>query len=130
MSLEKYLSTRYVRGGRGPNEYDCYGMIRDARVELYGCRLLPLCADAEPGKLSIITRTVNRVAHDFKMIGADPAPGHVAAGWHGKVCVHVGLVVAANGGLRILETDAATGPCLTRLTQFEDRFSKVVYYAD
>lgn len=130
MSLERFLTTRYVEGGRGPNEYDCYGLTRDARVELFGLPLLPECADAKPGLIPVITREVARVARERRMSDASPAPGHVATAWHGRACVHVGVVVWVNGGLRILETDKPTGPCLTRLDQFEGRYSKVVYYAD
>lgn len=130
MNLEQFLSTRYVEGGRGPEAYDCYGLVRAARVALYGARLLPECADAKPGLVPVITREVARVAKDYHMNDAPPAPGHVATAWHGRVCVHVGLVVEANGGLRILETDKPSGPCLTRIGQFESRYSKVVYYAD
>ena len=130
MTLEQFLLTRYVEGGRGPDEYDCYGLVRDARVALFGARLLPVCADAKPGLIPVITREVARVAKDHDMNVAPPAPGHVATAWHGRVCVHVGLVVEANGGLRILETDRPTGPCLTRVAHFEARYSKVVYYAD
>ncbi len=130
MTVEHFLLTRYAEGGRGPKDYDCYGLVRDARVALYGARLLPECADARPGLIPVITREVARVAREHHMNDVPPAPGHVATAWHGRVCVHVGLVVDVNGGLRILETDKPTGPCLTRVEQFEARYSRVVYYAD
>lgn len=131
MTLEKFLLTRYVEGGRGPVDYDCWGMTRDAKHALFGGRLMPTCADAAPGLLPVITRTVERVAADFGMRQErQPSAGMVATAWMGRVCVHVGLVVGANGGIRILETDKPTGPCLTRVAQFEARYSKVVYYAD
>jgi hypothetical protein len=130
MSLGHFLSTVYVRGARGPHEYDCWGLTRAARTALYGLPLLPECPDALPGMIPVITREVARVVQECGMKKDGPYPGHVATAWHGRVCVHVGLVVSANGGLRILETDAPTGPCLTRIPQFESRYSKVIYYAD
>jgi len=132
MSLQRYLATRYVAGGRGPTEFDCWGLTRVARVELFGGVMLPSCADAKPGLMPVITREVARVAQAHSLVPAErPQPGHVATAWHGRVCVHVGLVIRDQEGvLRILETDEPTGPCLTRVRHFEQRYSRVVYYAD
>lgn len=132
MSLQRYLATRYVAGGRGPIEYDCWGMTRDAKFEFFGGVKLPECPDAKPGLIPVITREVARVAQQYGMRATEqPDPGHVATAWHGRVCVHVGLVIRDQEGvLRILETDEPTGPCLTRVRHFEQRYSKVVYYAD
>lgn len=132
MSLHRYLSTRYLAGARGPVEFDCWGLTRLAKAELFGGPMLPECADAKPGLIPVITREVARVAQQHGMRAAErPEPGHVATAWHGRVCVHVGLVVRSQDGmLKILETDAPTGPCLTRIKHFEERYSKVIYYAD
>ncbi|MNL18587.1 hypothetical protein D3C87_1397380 [compost metagenome] len=130
MSLSRFMRTRYVEGGRGPEAYDCWGIVRDAKVALFGGEPLPLCADALPGHIPAITREVGRVATELGMHEAQPAPGMIATAWHGRLCVHVGLVVIVDGMTWVLETDKPTGPCLTRLRQFEDRYSKVVYYAD
>lgn len=129
-TFEPFLLTRYVAGGRGPNEYDCWGLVRDAKHAIFGGEKLPTCADARPGSIPAITRSVARVAAAFGMRASAPAPGMVATGWHGRVCVHVGLVVMTSLGLRVLETDTPGGPSLTRLKHFEDRYSKVAYYAD
>lgn len=129
-ALEPFLRSRYVAGGRGPVDFDCWGLVRSARQALFGGPLLPECADAKPGALPAITRSVARVAGEHGMRTDRPSPGMIATGWHGKVCAHVGLVVLVDGALRILETDKPTGPCLTRLSHFEDRYSKVAYYAD
>lgn len=130
MILADFLKTKYVAGGRGPVEFDCWGMTRTAKHALFGGALMPTCAAARPGLLPVITRTVAAVANECGMHVAGPAPGHVATAWRGRVCVHVGLVVKTDTGLRILETDEPTGPCLTRIRNFEERYSKVIYYAD
>lgn len=128
---DSLMRSRYVEGGRGPEEFDCWGLTRTGRTELFGLPLLPMCADAVPGNIPAITRSVHAVASKHGMHpDVDPAPGMIATGWHGRLCVHVGLVVRLDGLLYILETDKSTGPTCTRMRAFEGRYSKVVYYAD
>lgn len=128
--ISKYLTTRYVKGGRGPVDLDCYGLVRLGRTELFGRPLMPLCADARPGDLRAITRAVQEVAGLQCMLPADPTPGAVATAWRASLCVHVGLVVEADGRRWVLETDESTGPCITPLKKFESRYSRVIYYDD
>lgn len=128
--IDQYLTTRYVKGGRGPVDLDCYGLVRLARAELFGRRLMPLCAEARPGDLRSITRAVQEVAGLQGMQPADPTPGAVATAWRASLCVHVGLVVEADGRRWVLETDEPTGPCITPLSKFESRYSRVIYYDD
>lgn len=129
--LRRYLKTRYVRSARGPVEYDCWGLVRDARAELFGRSVLPVLTDAQPGAMRAITRAVDSVSglHGFTP-KCDAMPGDIATAWMGGLCVHVGLVVSVDGQPRILETDAPTGPCLTALHRFAARYTKVLYYDD
>lgn len=130
MTLTDYLNTRYRKGGRGPTYYDCWGMTRAAFHSLFGGEMLPTCADALPGSISAITKSVRNVAREHAMTPQTQVrPGMIATCWHGRACVHVGLVVEADGRLWVLETDDPIGPVLTRVAEFEDRYSQVVYYA-
>lgn len=128
--INRYLETTYVSGGRVYPEYDCWGLTRDAKRELFGGVMLPTCAAAVPGKLGAITRAVGDVSGTFGLTLGACKPGSVATAWRGKLCVHVGLVVEVDGRMWVLETDVATGPCLTRVSKFEERYSRVDYYAD
>lgn len=128
--MRRYLQTRYVRGGRGPHEFDCWGLVRDARSELFGRPLLPLLADAKPGELRGITRATEHVIglHGFSQ--CQPRPGAIATAWLARLCVHVGLVVEIDGQLRILETDDPSGPCHTDINRFQARYTRVFFYDD
>ncbi|CAM4078000.1 NlpC/P60 domain-containing protein [Bordetella tumbae] len=128
--INRYLLTRYVAGGRGPHEYDCWGMARDARAELFNKPLLPSCPAAKPGALQEITLACGEVAGAYGLRPTPRVPGAIATAWRAGLCVHVGLVVEADNMQWILETDIGTGPCLTRPSKFEERYTKVVYYAD
>lgn len=128
--INKYLETSYVAGGRGPSEYDCWGLTRVARNEMFGKPLLPLCPFAKPGDYREITSACRSVSESFGLRPGSIDVGAVATAWRGRLCVHVGLVVEADGRRWILETDAPTGPCLTRPSSFESRYTKVIYYVD
>lgn len=128
--MNRYRSTRYVRGGREPDELDCWGLVRLARTEIFGKPLLPLCADAKPGDFRAITQACSAVSDLARLVPSTPAPGAIATAWRASLCVHVGLVVEADGRRWVLETDEPTGPCMTPINRFESRYTKVIYYDD
>lgn len=128
--MNRFLKSRYVAGGRGPEEYDCWGLVRDARVELFGRPLLPLLSDARPGELRSITRATDHVIGLHGFVQCSPRPGAIATAWQASLCVHVGLVVLVDGQLRVLETDVATGPCHTAINRFRARCTRVLFYDD
>lgn len=128
--MRQFLRTRYVRGGRGPVDYDCWGLVREARSALFGRASLPVLADARPGELRGITRATEHVIGLLGFVQCGPRPGAIATAWMASLCVHVGLVVEVDGQLRILETDEPTGPCLTAINRFQARYTRVLFYDD
>lgn len=128
--INKYLMATYIKGGRGPNELDCWGLVRLARVELFGKSLLPSYSDVDPQDKRRLTEACKQVASAHQLKQCEPTEGAIATAWRGKLCVHVGLVVNADGRQWILETDEASGPCLTPIPTFESNYSKVIYYDD
>lgn len=128
--LDPYLNSVYVRGARGPVEMDCYGLVRLARSELYGKPIMPLCSEAEPGRLKAITEACGEVSGLMAMSPCRAREGAVATAWRASLCEHVGLVVVADGKMWVLETDTPSGPCLTTIRAFEARYTKVIYYDD
>ncbi len=128
--IEHYKQSRYVRGGRVWPDLDCLGLVRLARHEMFGRALMPMCTAAEPGHFREITRAVGEVSGVLDMRECERRPGAVATAWMASLCVHVGIVVEADGRQWVLETDAPTGPCLTPVPVFEKRYSRVIYYDD
>lgn len=128
--INRFLVSKYVAGGRDFPNLDCYGLVRLARHELFGKPMLPSCPAAEPGALRAITSACEDVSIECGMSPSACTPGAIATAWRGKLCVHVGLVIEADGRQWILETDIGTGPCLTRPGKFEERYTRVIYYAD
>lgn len=126
--INKFLSTKYKKGGRDGEYLDCYGLVRLARVELFGKQLMPILDDAQPANLRSITRAVNAEVDFSGFKESSAIPGSIATAWVGCLCAHVGIVVFVDGMNFILETDEPTGPCLTSIKSFKARYSKVIFY--
>lgn len=128
--IEKYLKTRYKRGGRGPVDFDCWGMTRAARTEVFSRLLLPVLEGAAPGNLRAITKAHDQVClmHGFHEVPA--RAGAIAEGWIASLCVHVGLVVEVDGRLMILETNEPNGPCITQINRFQAKYTRVLFFDD
>lgn len=124
----RFLNTRYVAGGRGPHEYDCYGLVRAVRNEVFNFLLLPSHSEVNPVDKEAMTAVCQDILDctDLKEIPITEAA--IATAWAGRRCVHVGIVVQADGRLWILETDEPSGPCLTPVRVFENRYTRVKYY--
>lgn len=128
MTLDDLLRTRYVKYGRGPVELDCWGLVRVARAELFGSDWLPSYIDIDPQDKAGLTEAALEVREQGGFREIEIRPGAIATAWRARLCVHVGIVVEADGRLWILETDEGTGPGLIRPANFERRYSKVIYY--
>lgn len=130
MTIDDFLRTRYVQFGRTVPELDCWGLVRLVRVSLFGRAMLPSYSETDPDDKAGLTIAASEVREQGGFVGVQPRPGAIATGWRARLCVHVGIVVEADGRLWILETDAGTGPTLTKINAFEARYTRVVFYDD
>lgn len=128
MTIDDFLATNYVKFGRNLPDLDCWGLVRLARVELFGRDLLPSYVEIDPqDKRELTAATLNvQAVGEFKEVST--SAGAIATAWRGRLCVHVGIVVECDGRLWVLETDETTGPALTRPQLFESRYTQVIYY--
>jgi hypothetical protein len=126
--IQHYLNSSYCRHGRGPNVYDCWGLVREARAELFGKPLLASYGEIDPDDKRSLTGAASEVNGRLRLVG--PVPGAIAEGWRCRLCIHVGIVVEVDGRRWILETGHSTGPVLTRIRDFESQYLKVMYYDD
>lgn len=126
MTIDDFLAIPYERNARGPDALDCWGLVRLAREHLFQREPLPMFNSVVSGDIRAMTREVLRTRHDFVQCAA--RPGAIATGWQGRTCPHVGVVVLADGALMVLDTDVSTGTKLSGIRQFQNRFTKVVFY--
>ncbi|MGO3868924.1 MAG: hypothetical protein ACTJH7_02505 [Alcaligenes sp.] len=130
MTIDDFLRTRYVPFGRKPPELDCWGLVRLARASLFGRAMLPSYSETDPDDKAGLTKAASEVRVQGGFVEVQPRPGAIATGWRARLCVHVGIVVEADGRLWVLETDAGTGPTLTKINAFEARYTRVIFYDD
>lgn len=122
------FSARYVDGGRGPVEYDCWGLVREARHKHCGMRLLPSWGEIRNTQPKAFTNAYTKEAKNMQE--CQPEHGAIAAVFVGRVCVHVALAVEAGGQLFALEINPRKGVNFLRLIDFESQYLKVIYYRD
>lgn len=128
--IAKYLSTTYRKGARGPKEYDCWGLVRAVRHEVYGRALLPSLDDVTPGDMRSTTKGARKIHAGIEAYDVGLRAAAVAQAYMGRLCVHVGVVVEIDGKHMILETDTPFGPTLTKPSVFVSRYTQVNFFDD
>lgn len=130
MNFNKYIGIPYKEYARGPDSYDCWGLVRVVASEVFNHEL-PCLTDLNPDDKRAITRTAQQLVLS-KALTVKPTPsvGAIAAGCYGGVCVHVGIVVEADGRMWVLEADTGTNSRLLTLDKFAQPFERVDYYVE
>lgn len=128
--IEHYLRAEYEDGARGPDRYDCWGLVRDARHRLFGGSLLPSWGEVRNDQLQAFTAAyqIERARGGFRV--CDPQPGAIAAVFRGDLVYHVALVVEADSRLFALEMRPKYGVTLTPISEFIRRCRRVEFYCD
>lgn len=118
----------YVDGGRGPVEYDCWGLVREVRATHLGLSLLPSYGDLRNDKPRKFTMAYR--AEASKMCECAPQHGAIAAVMIGEVCTHVAVVLDFACELFILEINPEKGARRVRLCEWLRSHPKVTFHAD
>lgn len=126
--VDHYLAATYEDGARGPDRYDCWGLVREARHKHMGLRLLPSWGEVRNTQPKEFTRACQCEAST--MVECAPEHGAIAAVFRGHICTHVALVVDYDGRLYGLEINPAKGARFQPLPDFEKQYFKVAYYRD
>ena len=133
LTLNDLLSVPYVDGGRDLSGLDCYGQVWFARHHIINRPLSRsyshiLCAN----KVGMTEAFFAMLPH-FESVPAR----HGAVGCCFKkdadgqdVLLHVGLVVLVDGQMKVLNTNAKSGPELMPLRTFNRLALDVRYYDD
>lgn len=127
--LSKYLSATYEDGARGPDRYDCWGLVRAVRHELLGLPLLPSFGAVRNTMPAAFTRAYEEQA--ALMEECQPEPGAIAAVFRGRIVIHVAVIIEVDGALAVLEIrNDRTSARWLRIPDFESRYLRVIYYRD
>lgn len=126
--VAQYLTKRYKDGGRGPDFYDCWGLVREARADHCGKRLLPEFGDLRNTDPRAFTKAYSTEAAAMQQ--CEPEHGAIAAVLHGRVCVHVALVLEVAGRLHVLEINPTRGARFLSLAQWQRDHLHVTFHRD
>lgn len=121
------MNAPYIEGARGPFAYDCWGLCRAIRHDMFGLDWLPSLGAVGKGKVRENTKAYRELRK--LMEECQPEPGAIAAVLRGEALLHVGTVLLSGGRLKVLDTNPG-GACLRTTGEFEAAHPKVVYYRD
>ena len=110
-----YIGRPFEDGARGPEAYDCWGLVRAVYAEQLGIEL-PSYGEISARDLGRIARTIAARSDDGWRIVGSPFDFDVAlmrAAGRTRAVVHVGVMI---DGTRMLHTEAATGAVVVPLT--------------
>lgn len=124
----RYLSCDYEDGARGPDKFDCWGMVRDVLHKHLGGRLMPSWGEVRNTMPRAFTKAY--MAEAGSMVECTACPGAIAAVFRGALMLHVGIVFDIEGRLHVLETNERSGPRIRLVKDFEAPYLKVKYYRD
>lgn len=128
--IDHYLEAEYEDGARGPDKYDCWGIVRDARHRIFGRSLLPSWGHVRNDQLEAFTEAYETERDEGGFELCDPEPGAIAAVFSGDLVYHVALVVEADGRMMVLEIRKKKGCTLTPIDDFIGRCRRVEFYRD
>jgi hypothetical protein len=125
---EKYLACEYLDGERGPNKFDCWGLVRHVLHYELGGRLMPSWGHVRNTMPRLFTRAYQ--AEASAMVECEPCEGAIASVFRGALMIHVGIVFNLDGRLHVLEINENTGARIKLIKDFAAPFYKVRYYCD
>lgn len=124
IDTEKYLSVRWLKGGRVYPELDCFGIVNEIRRDLS----LPEWPEfpgvtKDGGGLDREARRLMRT-----LVRCEPCEGAGVACYSASTVTHVGVVVMVDGQLHVAECNPNSNVTFLPLARFERRYVKVEYY--
>lgn len=128
INMDRWLACEWVSDGMDYPRLNCWGLVRLARMELFGKPELPRF-DVHAEDKRRLTEECHNVVSDW-LVECVPAPGAIAACWRGRLCVHVALLVQYHGRLSVLEIDKGYNARVTRHRDWIRNWIKVTYYDD
>lgn len=129
IDVEKYLFTPYVKGGRGLNGFDCWGLVLLIREEL-GLPTLDGSTDANKDNPLAMQRLYRSLTEGPLETHTKLEPGSIAAVFRAGVLVHVAVALQIDGRIALLETNPGAGVRWMHLDRFLQTYYKVAFYRD
>lgn len=112
----EYVGKRHVPGGRGPETFDCWGLLRWIYIHRYGLSLPSLPGISSNVALRIAKEIAEQTEKDWDQVD-EPFDGCAVAMSQSSVYHHVGVFIEADGRkvLHCWDTDRVIVDSLLRL---------------
>ena len=118
----------YVDGGRGPVEYDCWGLVREVRAKHLALSELPSYGDLRNDNPKMFTKAYR--AESAKLVECGAEHGAIAAVMIGEICTHVAVVLDFDGELFVLEINPEKSARRVRLCEWLKAHGRVTFHTD
>lgn len=128
IDIHQWLAVPYKPHGRDMDGCDCWGLVRLVRQQLRGDLLASYGSIAPDSKHALTVAAFNVLRCGAFERTIKPQAGALATVWRGALCIHIGIVIAADGRLAVLETNERSAPRWMRVADFERLYSDVRYY--
>jgi hypothetical protein len=123
-----YIDTKYQDGGRGPDKFDCWGLLRDILLKAGASEnSVPSYGKCSADNKLQMTQHYSNIKHLYPQANTANI-AMIAGAFSGSLLVHIGLVVPDGSQLAILHTTQKFGVHKTPIHLFERQYSKVNYY--
>ena len=124
--VDHYLAATYEDGARGPDKYDCFGLVREVLHERCGWPLMPAFGGLRNTSPRLMTEAQRETVSSMRI--CQPADGVLACVFRGVLMVHVAVIIELDGALAALEINPKQGARWSRIPEFERQYLKVIYY--
>lgn len=102
----------FKKCGRGPEGWDCFGMVKAAYDEIYHIDIGDPAGEYTPeSSFKELAALFDRARPAWTSIAA-PLPGDVALYRVGRHAMHIGLIIPWRGGLGLLHCEEGIGTVL------------------
>lgn len=122
----QYIGKKWQAGARGPDSFDCYGLIHHAYKAILDIELPNLPID--PSQLQKVDRAVSAGLDGALWTQHDNPMAFDAVGLgKGRIIHHLGLWIDADGGLVLHATDGGN-VIAEPLHRLRDQFRRIEFY--
>lgn len=121
---DKYLSVKWLKGGRVYPQLDCFGIVNEIRRDL---------SLSEWPDFAGVTKDDNGLDREARGLmrqleRCEPCEGAGVACYSGSTVTHVGIVVDIGGILHVAECNPRSNVTILPLSRFTRRFVKTEFW--
>ncbi len=122
------MGKRWVSGARGPEEYDCWGLLRHVFKNHVGISL-PSCDEVDAANIPLVTKEISKAIYGGHFIQIDKPIHLCAVGLSKNSAIHhVGIWLDVDGGV-ILHSNQGSNVTVQNIRSMRvSGFNTILFY--